>query len=336
MRLGVAIEDTWDFFHEIYAEFQAHHQVSLFEQRVFGLPIFNTRINTYYARRHLQAFLKNNDVVFFEWASGLLAAASHLPKSGGIVTRMHRFEMYQWADQINWHNVDKLIVVSQAKRDEFVARFPQHAPIVEVITEGIDLNKFQFQPRPFRGNLGILCHLRPRKRVYELILAFAGLCRQRDDLHLYIGGGGAEGFHEYPVALHQLVDKMGLQTKVTFDGKVTDNAAWYSKIDIFVSNAYSEGWQVSLLEAMASGCFCVCHQWAGADEIMPPQTVYFTDQEFQQIILSYCQMPEAERQQQIACLRRLAETHGDIARIQAQIRQLVAEVGHHYQAHRER
>ena len=26
MRLGVAIEETWDFFHEIYADFEAHHQ----------------------------------------------------------------------------------------------------------------------------------------------------------------------------------------------------------------------------------------------------------------------------------------------------------------------
>lgn len=326
MKLGVAIEDTWDFFHEIYAEFQAHHDVTLFTRRSTTLPIMNARLNQTLFKRDLQAFLRANDVVFFEWSSGLLAAAARLPKSGGIVTRMHRFEMYQWADRINWDNVDRLIVVSQAKQDEFVARFPRHAHIVEVITEGINLDKFPFRPKPFRGNLGILCHLRPRKRVYEAILAFAGLCRERDDLHLYIGGGGAEGFHEYPIALTQLVAKMGLQEKVTFDGKVTDNTAWYGKIDVFMANAYSEGWQVSLIEAMASGCYCVAHQWAGADELMPPETLYFTDLEFQQIIRTYCELPEAERQRQIACLRQLAETHCDIRQIQVQIRQVVEGV----------
>ncbi len=326
MKLGVAIEDTWDFFHEIYAEFQAHHDVTLFQRRTTSLPIWNARLNNTLFRRDLERFLQNQDAVFFEWSSGLLAAASQLPKSCAIVTRMHRFEMYQWADQINWANVDKLIVVSQAKRDEFVARFPQHAAIVEVITEGINLEKFQFRPKPFRGNLGILCHLRPRKRVYEAILAFAELCRQRHDLHLYVGGGGAEGFHEYPIALHQLVEKLGLQERVTFDGKVTDNAAWYDKIDVFISNAYSEGWQVSLIEAMASGCYCVSHQWAGADELLPPETLYFTDREFQEIVLAYGELPEAERQQRIACLRQLAERHCDIANIQIQIRQVVEGV----------
>lgn len=326
MRLGVAIEDTWDFFHEIYAEFQAHHQVSLFQPRRSNLPIFNGRVNARLFRHDLQQFLQNNDAVFFEWSSGLLAAASHLPKSCPIITRMHRFEMYQWADQINWHNVDKLIVVSQAKRDEFVARFPQHAHIVEVITEGIDLTKFAFRPKPFRGHLGILCHLRPRKRVYELILAFAEIVRHQPDLHLFVGGGSATDAHEYPVALVELVQKLNLQDKVTFDGKITDNVAWYDKIDIFISNAYSEGWQVSLIEAMASGCYALCHQWAGADERMPADTLYFSEQQLQQLVLNYGQLTELERQAKIARLRHIAESECNIGQIQAQIRQLVEAV----------
>lgn len=326
MRLGVAIEDTWDFFHDIYAEFQAHHQVSLFQPRQTTFPIFNGRLNARLFQQQLQRFLQTQDAVFFEWSSRLLAAASHLPKTCPIITRMHRYEMYQWADQVNWANVDKLIVVSQAKRDEFVARFPQHAGIVEVITEGIDLSKFTFRPKPFHGRLGILCHLRPRKRVYELILAFSELSRLRPELHLYVGGGSASDAHEYPAALHQLVERCQLQDKVTFDGKITDNAAWYDKIDIFISNAYSEGWQVSLIEAMASGCYALSHQWAGADERMPAETLYYTDAQLQQAVLAYCQLPEPERQAKVAALRHIAETECDIRPIQAQIRQLVEAV----------
>ena len=323
MKLGVAIEDTWDFFHDIYAEFQAHHEVSLFERRSVDLPVFNQRINRFLFDRHLAAFLKENDVVFFEWSSELLAAASHMPKTCRIFTRMHRFEMYHWVDKVNWENVDKLIVVSQAKRDEFVARFPNHAGIVEVITEAINLEKFKFNPKPFRGNLGILCHLRPRKRVYEAILDFYELNKKRDDLHLHIGGGGAEGFHEYPIALNQLVDKLELNDKVTFYGNVTDNRAWYDNIDIFLSNGYSEGWQVSLIEAMASGCYCLSHQWAGADEYLPPENLYFTGFELQQRVLAYCAMPEAEKQQQIACLREKVEANFDMTKTKVQIRELV-------------
>lgn len=326
MKLGVAIEDTWDFFHDIYAEFQAHHDVSLFERSSYSLPVFNQRLNRWRFNRDLAAFLEKNDAVFFEWSSELLAAASRLPKTCAIISRLHRFEMYHWVDKINWQHVDKLIVVSQAKREEFIARFPDHAAVVEVITEAIDLGKFQFQPKPFNGNLGILCHLRPRKRVYEAILDFYELSRQRDGLHLHVGGGGAEGFHEYPIALKQLVNNLQLNDKVTFYGNVTDNKAWYENIDIFISNGYSEGWQVSLIEAMASGCYCLSHQWAGAAEYLPANNLYFTGNEFQQRVLAYYDLPEAKKQAQLACLRQITEENFDMAKTKVRMRELVEKV----------
>ena len=119
MKIGIAIEETWSFLHEIYADLQAHHTVTLFEPRQTGLPVFNQRLNSHLFRRNLRAFLQHNDVIFFEWASRLLAEASHMPKTCGIVTRLHRYEMYQWVDKINWANVDVIILVSEAKRAEF-------------------------------------------------------------------------------------------------------------------------------------------------------------------------------------------------------------------------
>src|SRR5687767_8222597 len=103
MRIGVAIEDTWDFFHEIYAHLSDRHKTSLFERKTASLPILANRVNRALHRFNMQEFMRHNDVVFFEWASGLLATASHLPKSCGIVTRLHRYELYQWADKINWN-----------------------------------------------------------------------------------------------------------------------------------------------------------------------------------------------------------------------------------------
>ena len=79
-------------------------------------------------------------MVFFEWASGLLASASHMAKTCGIVTRLHRYEMYRWADRINWDAVDRLILVSQAKLREFSAAFPQHVHKAVVIPEAVSVN----------------------------------------------------------------------------------------------------------------------------------------------------------------------------------------------------
>ena len=99
MRLGVAIKETWGFFNEIFADFQKRYDVNVFKPRAWNLPVFNSRVNQFLYRHDLQKFMEDNDVVFFEWASELLIAATHLPKVSGIVTRLHRYEMYQWANR---------------------------------------------------------------------------------------------------------------------------------------------------------------------------------------------------------------------------------------------
>ncbi len=326
MRLGIAIEETWDFLHEIHADLAAHHDVTLFRRRQVGLPVFNTRLNRTLFRRDLDAFLRANDVVFFEWASELLAAASQMPKKAGIITRLHRYEMYRWADRVNWDAVDRIILVTEAKRREFVGRFPAQAGKVVVIPEAVSLQRFQPAQKPFAGDIGILCHLRPRKRVYELILAFHRLNQLRPGFHLHIGGGESPGFGEYYEAMQSLLRKLGLEESVTFYGHVDRPEEWYAGVDIFISNGYSEGLQVSLLEAIASGCYSLSHFWDGADELMPPDTLYFGEAELIERILCYADMPEAEREQRRLALRRVVAARNDVDKTRREIRELIEAV----------
>jgi glycosyltransferase involved in cell wall biosynthesis len=326
MRLGIAIEETWDFLHEIHADLTAHHDVTLFRRRQVGLPVFNARLNRALFRRDLGAFLRANDVVFFEWASELLAAASHLPKKTGIVTRLHRYEMYRWADRVNWDAVDRIILVTEAKRREFVRHFPVQASKVVVIPEAVSLQRFQPAQKTFSGDIGILCHLRPRKRVYELILAFHRLNQLRPGFHLHIGGGEAPGFGEYYEAMRALVRKLKLDNDVTFYGHVDKPEEWYANIDIFISNGYSEGLQVSLLEAIASGCYSLSHFWDGADELMPADTLYFGEAELVERILCYADMPETERERRRQALRQVVASRNDVDKTKREIRELIEAV----------
>jgi len=327
MRIGVAIEETWSFFQEIYTELTSHHQVSLFQRRQVHLPFFEGRVNRRLFQRDLRDFLRKNQVVFFEWASELLAAASRVPKSCGIVTRLHRYELYQWADLIHWEAVDRLILVSRAKQREFIQRFPQYAEKTVVIPEAISIDKFQPHNRSFNGDLGILCHLTPRKRVYELILAFYELLQQQDGFHLHIGGGEHELHGDYYAALRYLVQRLNLQDKVTFYGTVKDAAEWHQRIDIFISNSYSEGLQVSPMEAIASGCYCLAHAWDGADELLPADDIFLTNAELIQKILSYANSSPQERRLRQAAQLGIVRARFDMNVIKAQVRQLVEEVG---------
>jgi len=325
MKLGVCIEETWAFFEQVYAEFEQYHQVSLFEPRQANPPLLKGRINQWLAARDLQAFLGSNHVVFFEWASRYLEAATRLPKTCGIVARMHRYEMYQWADKIDWEKVDRLIVVSQAKREEFSTLFPEHADRVVVIPEAISLDRFNLIEKPFRGDLGILCHLSPRKRVYELIITFAELVERGNDLHLHIGGAAHGRFPDYEPAVRALVQKLGIQEQITFYGKVTDASAWYANIDMFISNSFSEGLQVSPMEAIASGCYCISHWWDGADELLPVENLYLTDtQLIEKIETFYSTSENDQRERQRQLYARIADKF-NIDAIKVLIREQVEE-----------
>ena len=327
MRIGVAIEETWSFFQEVYDEFQRLHQTALFRRRSLHSPILEEQLNNYFFHRDLKAFLGNNQVVFFEWASDLLVYASRLPKVCGIVTRLHRYELNQFAERINWDNVDKVILVSQAKKREFSQRFPNQEQKAVVVPEAISLAKFVPLRKEFNGDIGILCNLTPRKRVYELILAFHELLSRRSGYRLHIGGGRHVRFGDYYLAVHDLVERLGLQDQVTLYGRVSDPENWYRNVDIFISNSYSEGLQVSPMEAIASGCYCLCHNWDGADELLPVGSRYDTDYQLVKKILSYADSSPQDRQalweEQCAIIRE----RFDVDRTKVAIRQLVEEVG---------
>lgn len=326
MKIGVANEETWGFLNEIYAELEAHHQVSKFERPVSPLPFFNERTNRFLLRRNLNRFMKENDVVFFEWASELLIAATHLPKQCGIVTRLHRYEMYKWVHLINWDAVDKVILVSQAKKREFVDRFPEQASKVIVITEAVDMGRFKPNPtpKPFNGDIGILCHIAPRKRVYELVLAFSELAQQRDDLHLHIGGDIKAVEDAYPFAIEDIIQRLNLKDRVTMHGPVSNPQQWYTNhIDILISNSYSEGLQVSPMEAMACECYCLLHHWAGADELLPDEYLFLTDRQLQEKILAYCDLPEAAKLEQKAHMRTIIRDNFDLDKIKVNIRNVI-------------
>lgn len=327
MQLGIAIQETWSFFHEIYADLQAHHSTSLFKARQVKLPLLSQRINQLLYQQTWSDFLKNNQVVFFEWASEFLSYASQLPKTSGLVTRLHRYEMYHWADKINWSAVDKIILVSQAKKREFSSRFPEQAEKIVVIPEAISPQRFKPVSKKFEGDIGILCHLIPRKRVYELILAFADLDRQRAGFHLHIGGPEYPLHRDYYEAMQALVVRLGLDDKVTFYGNVDNPDEWYAKIDIFISNGYSEGLQVAPLEAMASQRLVLSHWWEGADEMLPVENLYLTNGELVERILQFSDASESKRRSYREFMRHIVCEKFNIDNTKIQIRNVIEQVG---------
>jgi glycosyltransferase involved in cell wall biosynthesis len=329
LRLGLVVgrNETWSFIQDLYEDWQQLYQVDVFEERTTRSPFFKERLNDRMLRTGLTRFIAHHDVVFFEWASHLLTAATHMPKICGIVTRLHRYEMYEWVDKINWNAVDKIILVSEAKRREFIEKFPNQYSKTVVIPAGVSLDKFRPHTKTYNGDIGILCYLTPRKRVYDLLISFYDLLQKNNNFNLHIAGGKHPTHGDYYFALRDTVQKLGLNDKVTFYGAVEDSAHWYKNIDIFVSNSYSEGLQVAPMEAMASGCYCLSHSWAGAEELLPQENIFITSQELNQNILDYAESSHQSKAYQKQRMREIVLEKFDIDVNKAKVREVVESAG---------
>ena len=69
--------------------------------------------------------------------------ASHMSRRSSVVTRLHSFELHQWAPRINWDSVNRVILVSQAMRRRFVDLYPEHGHRTGVGYNGWSLDQFQ-------------------------------------------------------------------------------------------------------------------------------------------------------------------------------------------------
>lgn len=325
MKVGIAIGEHSAFFSEIQEELEQHFEISLFKSREIQTPFLKDRVDKYVMSRDLHSLMQWSDVTFFEWATHLLVAATHMPKTCGIICRLHRYELYQWADQINWDAVDRIVMVSDAKRREFSEKYPDHASKVVVISSAVDLDKFQPSQKSFNGDIGILCRVGPRKRVYELLMTFYELIRDGNDFHLHIAGGAKPIYADYVVALKDAISELDLQDMVTFYGNVEDTQSWYKNIDIFISNSYSEGLPAASIEAMASGCFNLSHRWTGADELLPDEYLYYTGNELSEKILQYRDLSEQDRLREKIRMREIACNKFDMNQKRSQIREAIEE-----------
>jgi glycosyltransferase involved in cell wall biosynthesis len=146
-----------------------------------------------------------------------------------------------------------------------------------LVPEGIDLELWQPSAVPAdlaavdarRDPFTVLCVARqyPRKRIRDLIEAFARVREREPRARLVVIGDGPE--HE---VLRQSVRKWALQGCVQLLGALPDDAAvraWYGRASLFCLPSEQEGFGIVFLEAMASGLPVVSTTAAAIPEVVP-------------------------------------------------------------------
>jgi len=148
-----------------------------------------------------------------------------------------------------------VLAVSGQSRTELLGMYGLEPERVEVIGNGVDYERFsgprEASPSSMKKIL-VVSRLEPRKNVKEAIEAAAEL--PKGAYHLEIAGDGSE-----MAGLKELTKSVGAEDDVSFLGRVSELALpeLYRGSAIFLTTSNSEGFGLSLLEAMASGCVCV-------------------------------------------------------------------------------
>jgi glycosyltransferase involved in cell wall biosynthesis len=328
MRLGIVIDGHSGFIGDLLQDWRTRYQTEVFTFKEINLPFSQCRVNNWRLRRSLKDFISRNDVVFFEWAGPLTILASHLTTTTPLIVRLHSWELFEFAPHINWTKIERIILVSQAMREKFIHIYPDQANKTEVVNCGVSLKKFSPIERQSIGHLSILCDVIPIKRVYDLILTIFDLRRKGYVFYLNIGGEPVCGSNNerYYTSIKRVVEKLNLEDQIIFHGWVDDTKTWFKNQEIFISNSYWEGQQVALLEAMASGCYCLSHFWDGAEEILPSEYIYITDNELQQKIIAYYRLDEIEKRKRLNQIRQIACEKFDIEMTKAKINRLLEKL----------
>lgn len=175
----------------------------------------------------------------------------------------------EWKYRVLWNAFkgkfryyDKFICVSQALVEPFRRMSRVGDKDFAVIENYIDVaeirSKAEELPEGFAVDpacmnfvaLGRLCH----QKGYDMMLdIFAKACCVRDDIRLYIIGGG-----EDEQSLKQQAEELGISDRVFFLLNQSNPYAYMSMMDAFISTSRYEGQPLNIMEAMAVGLPLYC------------------------------------------------------------------------------
>jgi len=187
--------------------------------------------------------------------------------------RAHRGLMpahYRHGLRITDHLVDGITVNCDYVRRHLVEEEKVPEGLIHLCYNGIDAERFQPQrgdhPAPLRGAslvIGVVCVLRPEKRLDTLLQAFAATRPDLPGAKLAIIGDG-------PCLpdLKQQAQASGIHADCVFVPATPHVTEWLQAIDIFVLPSLSEALSNSLMEAMACGCSVVASRVGGNPELV--------------------------------------------------------------------
>lgn len=238
-----------------------------------------------------------SDISWFEWCTDLAALGSRHEKVCKTIVRLHRYEAYtNWPKQVNWHNVDCLIMIGNSfVKNALLESVPQVKNIASVVTipNGVDLEKGGFVERQRGKNLACIGYINMRKNPALLLQCMQKLTFMDPEYKLFFAGTFQDAMlRQY---FEHTTRQLGLREAVFLDGWQSDIQSWLADKHYIVSASIAESQGMGLLEGMAAGLKPVIHNFPGASEIYPPEFLFDISEQFCEQILSQAYEPDRYR-----------------------------------------
>ena len=135
-----------------------------------------------------------------------------------------------------------------------------------IVYNGIDVNKFSydFKEEDDTLSVGTVSRITPIKDQLTLIRSIPEVI-EKNDATFYIVGDVQD--KEYYFEFLSLAESLGISERIEFTG-FQESSEWYPQFDVFVLPSLSEGFPLTILEALSTGTPCIATNVGGVSEIL--------------------------------------------------------------------
>ena len=257
-----------------------------FDFLTFPFKLTSKKIKTFFSSR-------GTDIIFVEFTDETLALVSKLRKEKMIVTRLHRYELFN-LPSADWSAVDLVIVVNNWMGKNLEQKVPSLKGKIVCIPNFVDTNYWhKSENRLVNNQLSLVGNIEERKGHDKAITAFSKILEKNKNLRLNIIGKSKD--QSFSDKLNSLVLDLGLSDNVKFKGYVEDLRHEFHKTDIILSFSKHESTHLTLFEGLSCGAFPLSRNWEGVEEFLPSSNIFTDDSDFADKVLSFYNKKEKER-----------------------------------------
>lgn len=217
------------------------------------------------------------DICWFEWCDELISYGSklELAKEKKIICRLHSYEAFtDYINNVNWSNVNRLIVVCEHIKSFIVKSFNIDEKIISIIPNGINEKKWKFKERDDGFNIAYVGYINYKKGPMLLLHTFKAIYEKDHRYKLYIAGIFQD--NRYVLYYNQMIHEFGLENNVIYEGWQNDLDTWLEDKNAILCTSVLESQNMSVMQAMCKGIKPIIHNFVGARVIYPSQYVWNT------------------------------------------------------------